>query len=227
MSINRFHFASCGKYDLQSGANSFSCTMTDTEVNVQEMKDALSFIKLMDTPQNMFHFTFLEPRYTFSREVQQRVDGNAVGTEYFQLIEKLCVIQHKTGVRLTLKEFALKGETCRLIEEVFDIITTGEANIANSISQPTLRRNVIETALKALQTHQAFAYSTHGAETTSSLLDSDIILGEGDWEIIGIPQATENDLRTLLEQMEPEDTAAIDVLVLEGRAKFPRWKAES
>ncbi|MCB9460997.1 MAG: DUF4365 domain-containing protein [Anaerolineaceae bacterium] len=203
-----------------------SLTLVGPGLNVQDTLDALRFSQIFHTPSSKLYLMPLTAQKPLM--LQSPIDKlqNGIDEEFINLVEKLCLIQNKTGVRLVLPELVLDSDTARRINEIHSIVSTGSLQMSNTEATPELTKHTITTALKAIETGQAVSYSTIGSESSIEILGTDIPLGEGNWNITMLPRVNATELQSILDDMEADDTKAIPVHILTGSAEFPKWKSE-
>jgi hypothetical protein len=169
--------------------------------------------------------------HRFQEENSFLLCGKTLTTSYLELdqllldlLEKLCFIQMKTGIRFTLPSLQFDEETVNDIEVAYSILATGSVELQGTEIMPTFDKNTVRLALEAVHRGMGITHSTKRAETTATLLGIEIPLGEGDWDTSVVPLLSESELQQIVDEMKEDDTRPIKVRILEGKATFPKWK---
>src|SRR5690606_26760756 len=116
----------------QSGSLAMRATMTSPGANVQETLDAMRFSRIMRIPGSKLFITSLDgERDTSVLNVPLCTETSDVSDEFEDLVEKLCCIQHKTGVVLAMEELRLDGKTIQRIEDAYLALTIGRVELTN------------------------------------------------------------------------------------------------
>jgi hypothetical protein len=191
-------------------------------VHVQDTRDAITFLQAISKGGNLW-LTNLEVGDPAELGQATYIPDIDFDPEYITLIEKLCLIQRKCRKRLMLTDWEISAELKKVINEVTEIIDTGQVILTDSIMLPTFRKPAMELALQALRTGQGVRHHTEGAESVSNILDVEIPLGPATWDIVGIPMIPIEELEKIISEMGPEDERSIEFRVLQGTGVFDNW----
>lgn len=178
----------------------------------------------MRIPKSKLYVTYLSSQQTVVLDSPSSLEFMVVNDDFENLVEKLCHIQRKTGVRLRLGKMALDAETVKLIEETYAAVSAGKAELANVDLTLKLSKQSVEVALKAKHLGLDMTYSTMEAESRVTILNTDIPLGPASWNIsAAIPKLSVEELQTILDNMAQGDYRPIPLQVLRANVEYINW----
>jgi hypothetical protein len=213
--------------NFKDQSTQLSLNMIDAGMNVQDTLDSLKFLKIWNTPGSRIYFMPLNGQQPLIFDSPLVTELPGINDEFEAIVEKLCYIQRKTGTRLALKELQLDENSILRIDEVFSVMTTGKMELNNVDVKPEFKRPIVEKALEAIKSGMAFTYSTMAAESRSIILDTEIVLGLGNWKFVARPRLDEAELVKILDEMQPDDIREIPVTIIKGSAEFSDWIPKS
>jgi hypothetical protein len=195
----------------QPGANIFDTREALTTLSAWARGGWFQLTNLINQQTNDFIFSpgFLPPTHC----------------EFLELVDKLCIIQQRTGHHMALKALKLTGEDVQTIKELTSILQTGKVTLNASQVELELNQDLLQLSIAALKQGKGVKLE-HVAESTVELLGETISLGSAIWHIVGRPLIDLHELERLVSDLEPGGTARIRFTV-DGIAEFDKWLKDS
>jgi hypothetical protein len=194
---------------------------TEQKLNVQDIKDALSFFDAL-TDAVAIRLTALATANRQEFPVPPYPVGTTADPGFIDLIDKLCSIQEKMHCQLSMLGWAITDQEAQLIYELDEVIKTGHLNHQGREIGLVADRISIQQTLHDLTTNQyiAFEASTTG---TIELFGTSISFGPGTLKAIGLPKMSRDELEEILKNMQDGETRQIEYHIVQGVAEYTNW----
>ncbi|MEP7289633.1 MAG: DUF4365 domain-containing protein [Chloroflexota bacterium] len=213
--------------DLSKAAINFNFRPNhNLALNVLEMRDAVLFFNGVAEGVALRLITLA------TASVAMFPNPNEVSTVtgdsgFIDLIEKLCFIQEKMGCWLTLKQWSIADEEAQLINELTEIIKVGHIVWGVGTTQIVLDKNELEIMIRSLIMGNGIKYTRQNGNTSVELFGTNIEMGPSTWEVIGVPQLQTDELKQIIETLDPNTKVAIDFIVHASTFSFSNWPKTS
>lgn len=106
-------------------------SINSKRVSVIEIKKALSFLQAIKNGGRI-NFSFKETGDQFSFDLQSN-QMDELNHEFIELIEKLFIIQSKTGKFISISNKGISNHHIEIINELYEILTTGRVKLKDMV----------------------------------------------------------------------------------------------
>lgn len=203
-----------------SGNVSFSITIGG--VVVLDAMHAISFLKTIQEGGKIC-FDFAENNEQFSFGISTKPSGEIIG-KYVSWIDKLSVVQNKTGVFFRIPEKGLSSNDGQTIDELYNIVTTGNVKLSNTIVTLQLKGNALRRLLIIQQEGKpAPRFRITYPESNSELFGKKIDLGPTVHLFQGEFATSLEEFEKIVGQSTEKEYIPVVFKKVEIKKSFPYW----
>lgn len=198
-----------------------SFRLANMEVDAQQARDCIAIWQALANG-GIIRFTYLSNNKYFDGKLPKNSLNN-VDPNFVDLINKLCMIERKTNTRLIITDWSINREDAETINDLIAVFNTGRSVTKDKIFSIDIKKPGLEIILRDWPADGIIHFRRISEEASANLLGVQIPMGHYIQYISGSLNYSVNELKQLVEKMQPDGTLTIKVNNAKVVDEFAKW----
>lgn len=210
--------------DGEKSHGNINCTFREMGGDPHDMLRYLDFVIAMGLGGKIrvdFHDVNQSTSAEFPSTNQTVIDSG-----FYNLIQKLCVIQDKTGVFLKVPSKGISGKDAEAIRELFGVVEDGIVTYEDMVMSLGLKREALKMLLSEHKEKKPIRLQFTFQGSYVELFGEKIETGPMVREVTGFVEMDANELEKTINKMSPDDALDIRLINVNGTEKMLDWYSE-
>ena len=204
-----------------------SVKATQPGINVEETKRVVMFISALAKGGKLRMTRLQEGTHDDFEIPEGGVD--APDPDIIRLIDRLCLIQQKTGCNLSLPSdwSSPSKDDFRAIDELIAILDTGRTDSQNMTVTLTVEKAGLEMILERIRDNKPIDLKLVSEDGWIELLGAKVALGPFTQYVNGVLDISSDEIEKETAKMEPGDEMKVAIVNAQVVEEFPNWMGEN
>ena len=146
---------------------------------------------------------------------------------FYDLVQKLCLVQDKTGRFFKIPEEGISQKNANSILELFEIVDHGVVHYQNASMSLELKDKALQMLLDVHKQGKFIHLTLEAEDSFVELFDEEIATGPMIREITGYVEMDVSEFEKRINELKPEEFLKVNLVDVNGTETLSKWKTPS